>query len=111
MATGSLLHTFNNPNAGTGRSNDRFGGSISMNDTYVGIGSAGYEQLYGRVYVYRLSTQNLTYTMENPNPYALPDSDYFGISVGVGPSFLVAGAYREDDVGAGDTGKAYIFAL
>jgi len=48
-------------------------------------------------------------TLDNPNPFsAYNQNDYFGYSVSVSDSYVIVGAYLEDDV-SGSSGKAYIF--
>ena len=49
-----------------------------------------------------------SYTIDNPNGYNTPNSDYFGYSVGISGKYAIVGAYYEDDAGGSASGKAYI---
>lgn len=64
----------------------------------------------GSAYVFDLSSETPgvpSVTMDNPAP---EPEDYFGISVAISGTRLVVGA-SEVDVGAGDTGSAYVYEL
>src|SRR5262249_44755047 len=61
----------------------------------------------GQVHVYSATTNNLLFVVDNPTPAA---SDRFGDSVAVSGKYLVVGADR-DDVGATDSGVAYVYDL
>ena len=52
---------------------------------------------------------DLLHTLDNPNAYGTSQSDYFGRQVAIDGNSAIAGAYREDDAGNFDSGKAYIF--
>ena len=47
--------------------------------------------------------------LNNPNAYGTSSGDRFGYSVSISESYAIVGAYREDDAGGADSGKAYIF--
>ena len=48
-------------------------------------------------------------TYSNPNAYGTSANDQFGYSVAISGNRVVVGAYGEDDAGALESGKAYIF--
>lgn len=52
---------------------------------------------------------NLSYTIDNPNAYSTPNSDFFGISSAISESYIIIGARAEDDAVGNNSGKAYIF--
>ena len=48
-------------------------------------------------------------TIDNPNAYGTAPNDYFGAAVKLSGNYAVVSAYREDDPGGLESGKAYIF--
>ena len=52
----------------------------------------------------------LEHTLDNPNAYDISASDSFGYSGSISESYAIVGAYREDDAGGSDSGKAYIYS-
>jgi hypothetical protein len=113
VSTGNLAHTLNNPNAYGTSVSDFFGISVSISGNYVLVG-AQYEDdasgtSSGKAYIFDVSTGNLVHTLNNPNAYSTPSSDYFGVSVGISGNYAIVGAWGEDDAGGSRSGKAYIF--
>jgi hypothetical protein len=113
-STGALLHTLDNPNAYGTSSNDRFGYSVSISNSYAIVsayieGDAG-GSYSGKAYIFSPSTGALLYTLDNPNAYGTSAYDYFGVAVAISNSSAIAGAYLEDEAGGSASGKAYIFS-
>jgi len=113
-STGNLLYTLDNPNAYGTSASDRFGQSISISESYAIVGAyvegdAGGTNS-GKAYIFSTSTGNLLYTLDNPNPYGTSGNDFFGWSVSISESHAIVGAYKEDDAGGTDSGKAYIYS-
>lgn len=105
-ATGGLLHTLNNPNPS---SNDRFGWSVSIAESYAIVGAYGEAFFSGAAYIYDTATGTLLHTLNNPNADPTSSSDSFGISVSITDTHAIVGASSEDDGALTSTGKAYIF--
>ena len=57
------------------------------------------------------SSTTLTYTLDNPNPYADSNSDQFGYVVAISTNYAIVTAPAEDEAGGSQSGKAYIFDL
>jgi hypothetical protein len=112
-ATGALLHTLNNPNAHNTSANDYFGARVGISDSFAIVGAYGESDAggasSGKAYIYNPSTGALLHTLNNPNPYGSSLNDAFGIAVGISDSYVIVGAYLEDDAGGAESGKAYIY--
>jgi hypothetical protein len=108
----TLERTLVNPNPATGNTDDEFGTSVAINDTYA-IVSAPQEYdanpNAGKVYVFSIATGNLERTIDNPNAYSSTSLDEFGNSLAMYGDYLIVGARQEDDAGGSLSGKAYIF--
>ncbi len=105
ITNGDLLHTLTNPNPpGT----DFFGEWVSIDGNYAVV-SASQDDTgasnAGSIHVFDVTTGNLLYSINNPDPQA---SDGFGRSAGINGDYIIAGALF-DDTGATDAGSAYIF--
>ena len=113
IATGALLYTLDNPNAYSTSANDWFGYSVAISDNYAIVGTFSEDDAgslnSGKAYVFNPSTGALLYTLDNPNAYSTPTSDYFGYSVAISDNYIIVGAYQEDDTGGTSSGKAYVF--
>jgi hypothetical protein len=115
-ASGSLLHTWVDPNPYGTPAGDRFGFAISCSDSYAVVG-APYEDnaLYnsvGAAYIYDIVTGSLLYTLDNPNVgIDSVNYDYFGWSVGCSETYSIVGADSvSSTIGAGNnSGCAYIY--
>jgi len=57
------------------------------------------------------SSTTLTYTLDNPNPYADSNSDQFGYVVAISTNYAIVTAPAEDEAAGSQSGKAYIFDL
>ena len=113
-ANGSLLYTLNNPNAyGTSQA-DNFGYSVGICDNYAIVGVRSEDDAggldSGKAYIYSTTDGSLLYTLSNPNSFDTPANDNFGISVGISNNYAIVSAYLEDQSGATQSGKAYIYS-
>jgi alpha-tubulin suppressor-like RCC1 family protein len=112
VTTGALLRTLNNPNAYGTSDSDVFGFSVAISGNYCIVGAymeddtTGTES--GKAYIFDVTTGALLRTLSDPNAYGTSD-DYFGHSVAISGNYCIVGAFREDDAGGTDSGKAYIF--
>ena len=115
LSNGSLAYTLDNPNPYDTSTNDYFGYSVSISDTYAIVGAWTEDDAggadSGKAYIYDLSDGSLAYTLDDPNPYGTTTWDYFGISVAISDTYAIVGAYQEDDAGGSNSGKAYIYNL
>ncbi len=114
IETGALLHTLTNPNAYDTVSNDYFGYSVSISNSYAIVGAV-YEDdangvQSGKAYIYSTSTGALLHTLNNPNPVGLSVGDNFGYAVGISDTHAIVSAYVESDAGGAGSGKAYIYS-
>ena len=113
-ATGQLLHTLDNPNAYDTSTNDTFGYSVAISESYAIVGAYNEDDASGvgsgKAYIFSTATGQLLYTLDNPNAYDTSVTDYFGYSVAISESYAIVGAYQEDDAGGIESGKAYIFS-
>jgi hypothetical protein len=114
--TGLLVFGAAAPGSGTGslsNAGDRFGSDIATAGDFVVV-SAPSERpssdgLAGAVYVYRISTSSLLYTLSNPNGGTFADS--YGQSVAIDGNLLAVGAPYDDTGGETDSGAVYIYNL
>ena len=112
-ATGALVHTLDNPNAYDTSTNDYFGWSVAITDTYAIVGAYAEDDAggdgSGKAYIYNTVTGALLHTLDNPNAYDTSASDFFGTSVAISDTYAIVSAYFEDDAGGTESGKAYIY--
>lgn len=113
VATGSLVHTLDNPNAYGTSDSDQFGQSVAISGNYAIVGTwreddAGGVNV-GKAYIFDVTTGALLHTLDNPNAYGTSDSDSFGRSLAISGNYAIVGAPYEDDSGGSNSGKAYIF--
>ena len=113
VATGSLVHTLDNPNAYSTIFDDRFGDTVAISGNYAIVG-ARYEDDAGgtsssKAYIFNVTTGALVHTLDNPSAYSTSQTDYFGWSVAISDNYAIVGAYGEDDASGFQSGKAYIF--
>ena len=113
LSDGSLLYTLDNPNAYDTSAGDRFGISVSINDSYAIVGAYLEDEAAGtssgKAYIFDLSDGSLVNTLDNPNAYGTVTGDYFGIAVAMGSEYIIVGARDEDDAAGTDSGKAYVY--
>lgn len=111
-STVSLLHTLDNPNAGTAQpTSDFFGSAVSLNESYCVVG-ANYEDNDsperlndGKAYIFNTTTGQLLYTLHNPNTSPAAYSDEFGKRV------IVDGNYAAITGDSQGIGKVFIYDL
>ncbi len=112
-ATGALVNTLNNPNVYSTAIVDYFGYSVAISGNYAIVGTNAEDDAggidSGKAYIYNVTTGALVWTLNNPNAYSTSLGDYFGNSVAISGNYAIVGALNEDDVGGGNSGKAYIF--
>jgi len=113
VTTGSLVHTLDNPNAYDTPAQDFFGYAVDISGNYAIVGAYWEDELTGnqsgKAYIFDVTTGLLVHTLDNPNAYNTPDSDNFGIAVGISGNHAIVGALNEDDASGFSQGKAYIF--
>ena len=112
IATGTLVHTLDNPNSGSfpTASPDRFGQAAAISGNYVIVGAPFNDFLSssdssGTVYIFNLTTGALVRTINNPNAYGGYSNDFFGSAIAASGNYAIIGAYGEA------SGKAYIFNI
>ena len=113
VTTDALLHTLDNPNPYSTSGGDTFGYSVSISDNYAIVGAYREDDASGldsgKAYIFDVTTGALVHTLNNPNPYSTSASDWFGESVAISGNYAIVGAYKEDDAGGTQSGKAYIY--
>ena len=116
LTDGSLIHTFNNPNAFGTTASDRFGYRLSINENYSFI-TAGFEDddlgtTAAKVYVFDNNTGSLVKTFDNPNLYGSDTAnERFGWGISSSNSTLVIGAENEDSTTNTTVGVAYVYSF
>jgi len=107
------LITLDNPNAFGTSAADYFGFSVDISDSYTIVGAYLEDETgntsSGKAYVFHTANGALAYTLDNPNAYGTSFDDRFGWSVAISDSYVIVGAYLEDDSGGTQSGKAYVF--
>ena len=112
--------------AGDRAESDYFGMDVSIAGDYIVIG-APYEDEdaaeantlseAGSVYIFGLNETDGTWSqMQKVTAFNRAEGDYFGISVSISDSYIIAGAYREDEDASevntlSEAGSSYIFEL
>ncbi|RLC74102.1 MAG: hypothetical protein DRI61_17200 [Chloroflexi bacterium] len=115
--TGVLLHTLNNPNAYGSGTDDYFGNSVAISESYSIVGAYGEDAdesgggiNSGKAYIFSNSTGELLHTLDNPNPIQYFAADQFGFTVAITETHAIISAINEYDVNGNYSGKAYIFS-
>ena len=108
------IQTYNNPNAYGTSVYDYFGFSVSVDGNRIIVGA--YEDDAGgtdsgKAYIFDATTGSLLHTLHNPNAYGTQVDDWFGYSVAISGNRVAVGAYKEDDAGGTDSGKAYVYQI
>lgn len=115
ISTGTLLHTLDNPNAFSTSTNDTFGWSVAISDTYAIVGANQEDESAlgstGKAYIFDVATGSLLHTLDNPNAYDTSAGDQFGYSMSTSDNYAIIGAIFEKDAGGTQSGKAYIYNL
>jgi len=115
VSTGALLQTLDNPNAYNTSANDRFGLSASISGDTCAVGAYFEKSSTGSLssgicYIFKVSTGELLYTLDNPNTSGSAAGDRFGWSVSIDGDYAVSAAYLEDD-GGNSSGTTYIYNI
>ena len=112
-ANGTLAHTLDNPNAYSTTAGDGFGISVGISGNYAIVGAYNEDDAggtsSGKAYIFHTANGTLAHTLDNPNAYDTSADDLFGYSVAISGDRAIVGAFREDDAGGTNSGKAYIF--
>lgn len=86
------------------------GYAVAAGSTFYVLGAPGNDTGgfadAGSAYLIESATGRLIATLDNPNPAAY---DRFGYTVAVAGSYVVVGAPYDDDLGATDGGRAFVF--
>ena len=114
VTTGVLVRSLTNPNAYGTVYNDFFGYSVAISDNYAIVGAYGEEsnagaEGAGKAYIFNWTTGTLLHTLNNPTTNGTGAGYLFGSSVAISGNYAIVGAYKEDDAGGTESGKAYIF--
>ena len=113
ITTGELLHTLVNPNVYGTSLSDYFGRAVAIYGDKCIMNGYGEDEVdaesSGKAYIFSVNTGNLLHTIDNPNAYGTPSTDYFGYSVSIYKNKCIVGAPNEDEVSGLSAGKAYIF--
>ena len=113
VTTGQLKWTLDNPNAYGTSASDSFGWSVAIDGNYAIVSAyleddaSGTDS--GKAYIFDVTTGQLKWTLDNPNPYGSSETDQFGYSVAISGNYAIVGTYYEDEASRTDSGKAYIF--
>lgn len=97
--------------ASDGMSQDRFGTSVAISESYVVVGATGDDDEgddSGSAYVFGFYGGNWLQEAKLA-PSALASGDHFGMSVFLDGNTIIAGADQDDCVDGPDCGSAYIF--
>jgi len=112
--TGSLVYTIHNPNAFSTALADEFGYSVSISGNYLVVGAPseddgalGVGDNSGKVYVFDLTTGNLSYTIDNPNIDSSKSKNKFGIKLNADDAHIIVSASYTDT--STKSGVVYIF--
>jgi len=114
VATGTLLHTIDNPNPDSGTEVDYMGWSVDV-EGQTAIVSAWYETGAGgadsgKCYLYDVVSGNLLHTIEDPNVYSGGGTDdRFGSEVAISGTFIAISAKGEDHASQNNVGAIYVF--
>jgi cysteine-rich repeat protein len=98
--------------ASDGWDGDRYGTAVAISGTLAVVGAFGNADAgpsSGSAYLYQWDGAVWT-NEEKLTPADLAESDSFGFSVGVGPTHVFVGSYKDDDRGS-ESGSAYLFGL
>ena len=101
-STGTLLHTFTNPNAFGETEFDEFGLGLAIQDNYLIVGATGEDEegslSSGKAYIFDLVTSNLVQVVNNPNAVSDPQSDEFGYAIAIDSDNLIISSRAERSI-------------
>ena len=114
VATGTLLHTIDNPNPDSGTDVDYMGWSVAV-DGQTALVSAWYETGTagadaGKCYIYDIVSGSLLHTIEDPDLYSASGTDdRFGSEVAIAGNYFAVSAKGEDHANQNNVGAIYVF--
>ena len=114
LSDGSMHSSILNPNTYDLPYGDWFGYAVAVFGDYCAVGVPGEDVggvSSGTAYIFKISTSELVYTLNNPNAYGTAAGDSFGLSISMSEDYIIVGATVEDDSGGEASGKAYIYRL
>lgn len=113
--TWTLQGRIANPNNYNTVNNDYFGAEVAISDDYFAVAALEEDTVTGIssgvVYIFDIATRTLQNTIENPNAYGTVDNDRFGKVMSLSNTRLAVGAPAEDEAGADNSGKAYLYKV
>jgi len=108
-STGTLLHTFDNPDALAVNPGDRFGQTVAISQSKIAVGAPFEDEVgfnnSGKVYIFDIISKSLLLTLDNPNDSGTSDGDNFGSAIDLTDNFVVVGSHQEDS----NSGRVYVF--
>ena len=109
LTDGSLLQTLRNP---TPVAFDTFAQYVDLDGNYALIGAPGIDNPGGdtnggAAFIFDITDGSLQSTIINPNVFA-STSDGFGTGVAIAGEYVIVGSL-EDEAGASNAGKAYVY--
>ena len=114
VATGTLLHTIDNPNPDSGTEVDYMGWSVDVEgqtaivSAWYETGAAGADS--GKCYLYDVVSGNLLHTIEDPDLYSASGTDdRFGSEVAIAGNYFAVSAKGEDHASQDNVGALYVF--
>ena len=114
VATGTLLHTIDNPNPDSGTDVDYMGWSVDVEgqtaivSAWYETGAAGADS--GKCYLYDVVSGNLLHTIEDPDLYSASGTDdRFGSEVAIAGNYFAVSAKGEDHASQDNVGALYVF--
>ena len=119
ITDGTFVDLIENPNVNTSSISDYFGAFMAVNENYLVVGAeledeVGYNNS-GKVYIFDLTDFSLYRTIDNPNNYGTPASDYFGTSVAIKDDYCFVCASGEDTpigtTSGSNAGIIYVFSI
>ena len=114
-STWTLQGRIANPNNYNTVNNDSFGTEVAISDDYFAVAAIDEDTASGTssgvVYIFDIATRTLQNTIENPNAFGNVDNDRFGKVMSLSNARLAVGVPAEDETGADNSGKAYLYKV
>lgn len=114
-STWTLQGRIANPNNYNTVNNDSFGTEVAISDDYFAVAAIDEDTASGTssgvVYIFDIATRTLQNTIENPNAFGNVDNDRFGKVMSLSNTRLAVGVPAEDETGADNSGKAYLYKV
>lgn len=111
--TGHLIRTLTNPNTFSTVTDDFFGRAVGISGNYAVVGASSEDSSgsfsAGAAYIFNVTTGALIHTIQNPNAFGTPASDFFGRTIATHGKYSIFGVHEEDEAGGAlSSGKAYV---